>query len=59
MKMYEELKAWANKWGVKYKEGTPDKSFGCNVIEFESITYDDAAFSYNPETGDYVWYGGQ
>lgn len=56
--MYDELKAWADKWGVNYKEQLVDDKWMVSQIYFESITYYDATFSYNPKTGDYNWYGG-
>ena len=55
MDMFDELKAWADKWKVPYKVAEHD---GWKEISFDSITYDDATMSYNSTTGDYTWYGG-
>ena len=56
--MYKELKAWADKWGVSYEEGT--LFFNPDVINifFDSADYNDPCFSYNTKTGDFAWYGG-
>ncbi len=53
--MIEELLAWADKHNVSYQVEE-----GAEVIQvyFESMTYNDATFSYNKKTGDYCWYGG-
>lgn len=56
--MYEELKAWADKWGVNYTEQLANETWAVHQLHFNSITYVDATFSYNPKTGNYVWYGG-
>lgn len=53
--MFEELKAWAEKWKVPYSACERE---GWKEISFMSITYDDAAMSYNTETGEFTWYGG-
>ena len=55
MDMFDELKAWADKWKVPYKAGEHD---GWKEISFDSITYDDATMCYNSITGEYTWYGG-
>jgi hypothetical protein len=55
MNMFDELKAWADKWGVPYQIAGDDKH---KEISFDSITYYDATLSYNANTGDYTWYGG-
>jgi hypothetical protein len=55
MNMIEELKAWADKWEVGYSVSDID---GNVQIRFDSITWSDPIFSYNKETGRYVWYGG-
>ena len=57
MNMYEELKAWADKWGVKY-ECVENADNHCCDISFDGPTYDQATFSYNTETKDYTWFGG-
>ena len=57
MNMYEELKAWADKWGVKYDCIENSSNHYCD-ISFEGDTYHYATFSYNTETNDYTWYGG-
>lgn len=56
--MYDELKAWADKWGVPYREKLANETWAVHQLYFDSITYIDATFCYNPETGDYDWYGG-
>ena len=55
MNMYEELKAWAEKWNVPHQIVEDDN---CVAISFDSITYYDATLNYNKKTGDYTWYGG-
>lgn len=55
MNMFEELKAWADKWNVQYTI----REYGQMVyIEFDAQTYGIPQFSYNKETGDFLWYGG-
>ncbi len=58
MNMYEELKAWADKWGVKYTEELANEKWCCHRLCFESETYYPAELQYNPKTGDFSWYGG-
>lgn len=58
MNMYDELKAWADKWGVKYTETLADENWVCHKLCFESETYYPAEFQYNPETGALSIYGG-
>ena len=55
MDMFDELKAWADKWKISYEIVESD---GLKEISFNSITYYDATLSYNTSTGDYTWYGG-
>ena len=57
MNMFEELKAWADKWNIPYtisEYSIPD----CIDIDFDSQTSVEPTFSYNKRTGDYAWYGG-
>ncbi len=55
--MYEELKAWADKWGIPYTiEEDPDGPV-CD-ISFGGPCYFDATFSYNKKDKTYIWYGG-
>ena len=56
--MYDELKAWADKWGVNYTEQLADDKWVCHRLYFDSETYYPAEFQYNPETNNYSWYGG-
>ena len=56
--MYDELKAWADKWGINYTEQLADDKWQVNQLYFDSVTYSDATFSYNPITNRYNWYGG-
>jgi hypothetical protein len=58
MNMFDELKAWADKWGVKYEEKLADEQWVCHRLYFDSETYYPAEFQYNPETGTFSWYGG-
>jgi hypothetical protein len=58
MNMYEELKAWADKWGIPYTETLADDKRAVNSLKFDSATYFPAELQYNPNTGDYAWYGG-
>ena len=59
MNMFDELKAWADKWGVPYVvETLADENCAVNILKFDSITYNPAEFHYGPKTGVYIWYGG-
>jgi hypothetical protein len=59
--MYEELKAWANKWGIKYFE----ERFGDTLyLNFEGKIYLNAVcgkgmvyFAYNLQDGTSKWGG--
>ena len=53
--MFNELKAWAEKWNIPHEIHENDDGA---EISFESITYYDATLSYNKKTGDFTWYGG-
>ena len=55
MDMFEELKAWAEKWNVPYAIKEDDE---CIRIGFDSVTYEDPMFSYHKPTGRFAWYGG-
>ena len=59
MNMFDELKAWADKWGVPYIETLADENWAVNTLKFDSITYYPAEFHYDPKTRDYDWYGGE
>ena len=59
MNIYEELKAWADKQGVAYTEKPATKKWPIDYIEFDSMTWRPATFSFNPKTGDHAWYGGE
>jgi hypothetical protein len=55
MNMFEELRAWADKHNVRYCI----RKYGHMLyMDFDSQTYVNAIFSYNTETGDFAWYGG-
>lgn len=55
MNMFEELRVWADKHNVQYCI----RKFGHVLyIEFDGQTSVNATFSYNTETGDFTWYGG-
>ena len=56
--MYEELKAWADKWGIPYTEILANNWRAFNSLKFDSVTDLPAEFHYNSNTGDYNWYGG-
>lgn len=58
MNMYEELKAWADKWGIPYVEILANDKIGVNSLKFDSDTDLPAEFRYNINTGDYAWFGG-
>jgi hypothetical protein len=58
MNMYEELKAWADKWGIPYTETLADDKRAVNTLVFDSVTDLPAEFHYNPNTGEYNWFGG-
>ena len=53
--MFEELKAWADKWGVEYEIVEGD---GWKEIAFFSMTIYDATLFYNTKNGKFTWYGG-
>ena len=55
MNMFEELKAWADKWKVPYSIREYDQMI---YIDFDTQTYGIPCFSYNKVTGDFTWYGG-
>ena len=55
MDMLEDLKLWADRWKVPY---TIQECGKIVCIDFASVTSLDATFSYNTETGNFVWYGG-
>ena len=59
MNMCEELKAWADKWGVKYTEYLANEKWVFNMLYFDSIDYQEPAFEYDPKTGEYRWRGGE
>lgn len=59
MNMYEELKAWADKWGVKYTEYLANEKWVFNMLYFDSIDYQEPAFEYDSKTGEYRWRGGE
>lgn len=58
MNMYEELKAWADKWGIPYTEALANDKRAVNTLKFDSMTDFPAEFQYIPDTGDYAWFGG-
>jgi hypothetical protein len=55
MNMFEELKAWADKWNVSYTMKEDEDKIN---IYFESASWSDATFSYYKDTGLFIWYGG-
>ena len=55
MSMFEELKAWADKWNVAY---TTEDDHVYDTIVFNGPNYFNAAFVYNRDTGEYEWLGG-
>ena len=55
MEKLNELKAWANKWGIPYRE---EENENFVEIYFVGQSYTDAMFSVNKETGSCAWYGG-
>ena len=55
LNMFEELKAWAEKWNVPHQIIERE---GWKKITFDSITYYDAILSVNTKTGEFTWYGG-
>lgn len=55
MNMFEELKAWADKWKIPYGI----RSNGITTeIYFISASPVDACFSINNISGEGAWYGG-
>lgn len=64
MNMYEELKAWADKWGVKYTEypatEAETEDWALDMIYFnDCCDNQEPAFGYDPKTGHHTWYGGE
>ena len=59
MNMYEELKAWADKWGVKYTVSEPTEQWPYYVIAFDCCDYQEPTFHYNPKDGWNFWHGGE
>ncbi len=59
MNMYDELKAWADKWGIKYTEFQANEHWALNMIYFTCNDYQEPAFVYDPKTGHHTWYGGE
>ena len=59
MNMYEELKAWADKWGIKYYEQPVEDNGKTFQIMFDSPSYSEPVFWYNTETEKHTWYGGE
>ena len=55
MNMFEELKAWADKWNVGY---TAEEDHTYVTIIFNSPDSMKPAFVYGKETGEFIWYGG-
>lgn len=55
MNMYEELKAWAEKWGIDH---IVCERGNLVDIEFSGPCWYNATFSYNKERNSYIWYGG-
>lgn len=55
MDMFEELRAWAEKWNIPHAI-TEDEE--CIRIGFDSVTYEDPMFSYNKTADSFAWYGG-
>ena len=56
MNMFEELKIWADKWGVKYnvyEQGS------YQVITFDCSDNSEPTFNYDKETGWGFWQGGE
>lgn len=51
MNMFEELKAWADKWGVKYNVYEPCERWPYQVITFDCCENSEPAFAYNPSNG--------
>ena len=60
MNMFEELRAWADKWKVPYSvRKYEQENYGQVIyIDFDTETYGVPRFSYNTETGNFAWYGG-
>ena len=59
MNMYEELKVWADKWGVKYTEYLASGKYSFNCLYFDSMDYQEPSFEYDPKTDEYRWRGGE
>ena len=55
MNMYEELKAWADKWGVEYREVHASEMSPNAGLVFNSLSYYPAVFEYHKT---FAWYGG-
>ena len=59
MNMFEELKAWADKWGVKYQVYEPCEQSPYQVITFDCCDNSEPLFAYNPTNGWGFWQGGE
>ena len=55
MEKVNELKAWADKWNIPYKEEDSEMFI---TISFISATDMDAMFCVYKESGNGAWYGG-
>ena len=59
MDMFEELKAWADKWGIQYEAFEPTGKWPFKSIVFSCGDYQEPAFHYNPNDGHRYWTGGE
>ena len=59
MDMFEELKAWADKWGIKYEVSEPTDKWVFKSIVFNCLDYQEPTFNYNPSDGHHYWTGGE
>lgn len=57
--MFDELKAWAEKWGIKYKLSDPTEKWPYQGISFDCCDYQEPTFQYNPTDGWNFWQGGE
>ena len=61
MDMYEELKVWADKWGLNYTESVfaDEKWINFDGTIFTDATYGEGkvSFEYHIKTGRFKWSG--
>lgn len=57
--MFDELKAWAEKWNIKHKLSDPTEKWPYQSISFDCCDYQEPTFQYNPTDSSNFWQGGE